>query len=39
MNKYFKTTKSLRKPVVSMTLDSIAFNGSKKIHYVMPQWE
>ena len=27
MNKYFETKQSLRKPVVSMTLSSIAFNG------------
>ena len=28
MNKYIKTTKFLRKPVVTTPLNSIAFNGS-----------
>ena len=39
MNKYFNTTKSVVKLVVSTTSNSIVFNGSQQMPYIMPRWE
>ena len=39
MEIFIKTTKILRKPVVSTPLNSIDFNASQLLRYVMPRWE
>ena len=39
INKYNKTTNFVRKPFISQPLNTITFNGSQRLHQVIPQGE
>ena len=39
IGKYIRTTKILRKLVISTQLNSLAFNRSQWIRYFMPRWD